>query len=397
MAFGHSSGSLVVNNLWESIQFTNTLDMNVDQATIAFPDATIAKSFVGQVCRIYRDGVAKWSGLAASVDFKFRYDRQSYDWTLTCISNKVYFQREIFQKDSNFIVQYGGVTYNSNTSGATPPAPYSSLVIGILGDIMQCQNTPVLTLGANSTSNEPHINILAQTFDCLKFLTQVLQGTRWEVRFNPDDTVDLLPEVGNAANNFLFQEGMNILTSDYSFDISAMINYVVALGAGNGKAAGTSGIVSTQIQKVAFNQSSINTYGRWSKVVSFPNVTDGNLLQLYADALLADLDQPVQTLTLEVVDITPGASYYVADTVIVNNPKIGLSNQQFRIVKEQRQYDYNNGEQITLTLAQNFHMFTITHFRVQTLENLLNNFGNYAQTTTNTFTENPVALPPSTS
>src|SRR6185437_4957799 len=97
--FGTTVAALTQNDLWESLTFTNTLDLNVDTAQISFPNSQIPLPLVGQRVVIYRDGVAKWAGLAASVNHHYSADQQHLSYTLNCLSNKVFLKREIFSRN----------------------------------------------------------------------------------------------------------------------------------------------------------------------------------------------------------------------------------------------------------------------------------------------------------
>jgi hypothetical protein len=363
---------------WESLDFQDTIDLALTNATITFPDSStlLASQGVGQDIQIQRDKQNIWRGLGVAYSKIYGSDgRKQYN--LNCQSNKVYLEREAFSKGGKYTVAYGG-----STSTATNPNPYSTFATDIVQDILNSQNTPVLTKGIFGSTNIPHIAFMVTRLKALAVLTEIVAASLWEARFNPDNTLDFQPQVGATSPIYAFDENRNILKGESDYGVDKLINNVIICGAGT--ATGTAGgITDNQIVATAQNSSSITTNGRFSKIFNFPNVADANLLQAYANACVNDLSQPVYTYKSNVLILESGVPFKVGDTVIVRNPSFGLNGTNFRVASFQVHYDAKGWEDFNVVLAQNLRQVNITHFKVKALEQVLNNWQVNQQTIAN--------------
>lgn len=380
------------------------MDLNTNQGTITFPDFEPLQniSFVNKDVQILRDGVLCWRGLGMKYE-DFLNAQNMRDWNLTVQSNKIYLSREIFRKNGNTSYVYGGAAYRinlaslSNPIGAPFPTSVSSLTsweetggLGVFNDILACQYSAVLAAGQVPTTSQsnPHAILLVARQSALTTLQGLVNSTLYEVRFNPNNTVDFQPQVGSSTPVMTFIEGMNLLDFRFQYGIDQFVNDPVVTGAGS--ATGNYGsFTDNQIfQEPTNNASSIATYGRWSQVYSFPNVTDKNTLLAYANALQSDLQKPVYTLTLLVTLPVAGVPFRVGDVIAVTSPSLSLNAAQYRIIQIQRQYDANSGEQITLTVQPNARMVSLTHARLKSLQYILNNQTQINQAFANTVNSN---------
>lgn len=362
---------------WISAQFTEDFDVSrPENAQITFPDFTSTQAGLGGDVRIYRDQDVAWRGMGVSVSATFdAQNRRQY--VLNCLSNKVYLDREAFSKVINgaqkYSVTYGG-GYTTSTNIYANGAVQASKATSIFYDIINAQTAPqklsIGQLGSNDpTINVPHVaGLVAARVNCLTLLQQLIAGSVWETRFNPDNSVDYLPTVGTTTPNFIIDEGRNTENFEYDEDITKMCNYAIVCGGGTASGSGTSN-VDNQILGVSENASSIAKYGAWTIVKNLPNVTDPNLLQAYANALVADLGEPVPTVKCRVVDFKRGVNFREGDTVQVNSPSFQLYGQNFRIIEIKRSYEAkSNGETIDLVLVQNLRQCNILQFELDEVD-----------------------------
>ena len=369
-------------DFWESIDFENSLDLSVNRAQIQFPDSTdlLAAEGIGADVQIVRDGVTIWRGIGLNNQKIYGADDKK-QYNLICASNKIYLQKEIFQKSGLFALTYGG-NQNSNSSLATPP---STSATSIFQDILNSQTVSTLRAGQLGTSSIPHAALYITRQTALQVLSQLLAGTLWEARFNTDNTVDFLPKVGSQTSVYTFQSEENMMKTEVDYGIDKLVNQVFVCGAGS---------TTNQITNLtAKNQSSIDQFGAWSKVANLPNCSDQNLLQAYANALLNDLSSDIYTVKGQVADLSTGVPFQVGDTVTVNNPSFNLSDALFRVISEQRHYDSQQGEDVNVVLAQNYRMVDVNHFKLKRLEDILNSQLQSQQIFNNNFNQTPTSLP----
>jgi Prophage endopeptidase tail len=388
------AGSEVDN--WLSIDYENTLDLQVNKATIQFPDSStlLSAEGVGQDIQIQRDGVAEWRGLGVSNAKIYGADGKK-QYNLNCLSNKIYLQREIFAKPAGtYVVVYGNAftSYENSSSPALTDFPNinPTLATNIFADILGSQNSSILMAGTLGASSIPHACILSVRQNALTILDQLLAGTLWEARFNPDNTVDFEQRVGSSSSVFTFQEGMNLFQIEVDYGIDKLINNVIVCGGGS--AVGNAGSIYTdkQVVATASNSSSISSNGRFSKIVNLPNIVDANLLQAYANALLNDLLNPVYTINGKVADLTKGVSFRVGDAVTVNNSSFGLNGTTFRVISIQRHYEAQQGEDVNVVLGPStYRMVDVKHFKLKALEYILNSQMQNNQAFNNTFDQTP--------
>ncbi len=368
-------------DLWESIDFDNSLDLEVNKAAIQFPDSSdlLSAEGLGQDIIIQRDGVAIWRGLGVSNQKIYGLDGKK-QYNLNCLSNKQYLQREIFQKNGSYVAPYGGAG-----SGSSPPStPNQTLATSILQDIMNSQYSANLTQGKVGSVNIPHVALYITRQTALQVLSQLIAGSLWEARVNTDNTVDFLPLVGSQSSVYTFQSDENLMKTEVDYGIDKLINNVIVCGGGSQSGQ----IVNASVENV----SSVNQFGRWSKIVSLSNCLDPNMLQAYANALLDDLNSYVYTVNGQLADLSTGVPFRPGDYVTVNNSSFNLNNALFRFVSEHRHYDASEAEDVQVVLAQNYRMVNIAHFRLKALEFLLNSQLQNQQVFNNNFNQSPTAL-----
>ncbi|MCL4518437.1 MAG: hypothetical protein M1587_04495, partial [Thaumarchaeota archaeon] len=93
---------------FQSLEFESTLDLNVNSATIEFPDFDTLSALgpIGADIQIMRDGSLLWRGLGTG--YQKMYDSTgSKQYNLLCKDTKIYLGRELFQKNGNYYQVYG--------------------------------------------------------------------------------------------------------------------------------------------------------------------------------------------------------------------------------------------------------------------------------------------------
>ncbi len=384
-------------DFWESIDFANSLDLSVNKAEVQFPDSTalLAAEGVAQDIQILRDGVGIWRGLGVS-NQKIYDSKGKKQYNLNCLSNKIYLQKEIFQKSGNYITTYGGAQGSTNL--ITQPPLTSAL--SIFNDILASQTSPVgLSAGALGSVNIPHAALFITRQTAIQTLSQLIAASLWEARFNFNNTVDFGPNagtnypgtVGSPASVFDFQEDENLMKTEVDFGIDKLVNQVIICGAGSGTAQ-QANTASNGINILAKNSASIAAYGAWSKIINLANCLDPTLLQAYANALLDDLSGQVYTVKSELADLSTGVPFRMGDYVSVDNASFDLNGALFRVVSEQRHYDSQQQEDVNVVLAQNYRMVNVAHFRLKRLEEILNSQLQNQQVFNNNFNQTPTQL-----
>ncbi len=385
-------------DLWESIDFDNSLDLSVNKAAIQFPDSSslLAAEGIGKDIQIQRDGVGIWRGLGIS-NQKIYDSNGKKQYNLNCLSNKVYLQNTIYSIISNsqpiYVVNYGAVV--SSTS-APATNPLSTKATDIFSSILSSQSGIInesLSAGLVGTTQIPHAVLQIARQNCLAVLGQLIAGTLWEARFNVDNSVDFGTNasstypgtVGSKTSVFTFQEGENLIKTEVDYGIDKLINQVIVCG--KGSASGN------QVTYTASNTSSILQYGTFAKIVTLSNCADPNLLNAYANALLADLVTPIYTASTQLADLSTGVPFRMGDYVTVNNASFNLNGALFRVISEHRRYDAQQGEVVDVVLAQNYRMVDVHHFKRKALEGVLNSQLQNQQTFNNTFDPAAVQLP----
>jgi hypothetical protein len=365
---------------YESVTFTNSFDVSKpEQATFTFSDFASVVSGLGQDITIYRGNYPIWRGLGTKTDAKLNKSSLK-QYVLNCLSNKVYLDREPFSRvlgpNLTYDLLYGGGFQSSSNLFASGSIP-STFATDIFRDILNAQTPPRgLAPGAiNSPSSAPvpHVcGIQVTRIKILALLQQLIAGSLWEARFNPDNTVDFQPSpspgsgFGNSKPTFTITEGLNTERFEYSLDISKMCNLAIVCGGGTG---------ISQIVRTANNAASIKAMGGvWSTIKNLPNVTDPNLLQAYANALVNDLSYPIPTISADIVDYDPGVNFREGDAVIVNSPTFQFKNQIFRIIDITRTFDSSSYEKITVTLAQSVRQSNILQFLLDQVDIQAHNF-----------------------
>ena len=124
-------------DLYESIDFENSLDLQVNKAEIQFPDSStlLASEGIGKDIQILRDGVLIWRGLGVSNSKIYNMNgRKQYN--LNCLSNKIYLQNTTFTKPAGVpVVTYGGAIGKLTA----PPQPPLTSATSIFNDILVSQ------------------------------------------------------------------------------------------------------------------------------------------------------------------------------------------------------------------------------------------------------------------
>jgi hypothetical protein len=369
---------------YQSVTFEDALDgTRPTKAAITFPDFKSATVGLGQPVIITRDGYPIWQGLGVNNEVTMDKNNKR-QYVLNCYSNKIYLQREVFSKyfnfDSNgnalqnFVVSYGGA-YQSLSNFLPSGIVQNTLATSIFQDILNTQYAPILTPGKLG-SGAPHVcGLVATRMKALDLLTQLIAGSTWESRFNPDNSVDFLPQVGVTNPSFDIIEGLNIVENGFknTTDISKSCNYAVVCGGGTASGSGTN-LLDSQIVAIAKDQPSIDQFGRWSIIENMANVTDSLMLQTYANALVADLKIPPQTCTVDIMESQKGINYRIGDAVLVTSPSFNIYEQIYRITDVKRTFDANNKEQITLSLAQNIRQLSVKQFHLDDVATRLQNF-----------------------
>ncbi|MDG7000696.1 MAG: hypothetical protein JRN15_16500, partial [Nitrososphaerota archaeon] len=331
---------------WKSFSTNETLDLNSNSGSIVFPDFEALDNiqFVNKDVQILRDGALCWRGIGMKYE-NILNAQEMRDWKLTLASNKIYLTREAFRKGGSLSYAYGG-TQTSYTALSTQ----STLCKDIFTDILACQYRSVLTAGIiDNVTNYPHVTLLLARTTAMYALQNLINASLWEVRFNPDNTVDFQQKVGSQTSVFSFVEGLNIIDFKYQYGVDQFVNDPIVVGAGS--AQGTFGVVNDNqaVAEPSNNATSLATYGRWSKIYSFNNIYDINTLTAYANALQNDLQTPLYTLDLLVTVPVSGVPFKIGDVVSITSPSLGLTASQYRIIQIKRQYDASTGEQITLS------------------------------------------------
>lgn len=246
----------------------------------------------------------------------------------------------------------------------------------------------VLRAGALGTTNVPHADLIITRQTAIQTLSELISASLWEARVNPDNSVDFgsnaIGTVGSLTSVFTFQEEENLMQTEIDYGIDKLVNQVIICGNGSASVS-----PPTQISVTAKNSSSITANGTWSKILTLSNVVDQNLLQAYANALLDDLNSPIYTVSVELVDSAPGVPFQMGDYVTVNEPSFNLNNAAFRVISEHRHYDSQQGEVANIILAQNYRMVNATHFRLKRLEDILNSQMQNQQVFNNSYNQSP--------
>ena len=255
----------------------------------------------------------------------------------------------------------------------------------VFADILACQNNPTL-VGGQQPSNTQYVLTTFNNFFALQALQQMIQLTCLETRFNPDLTVDLLPQVGSDLSySILFETSLNMRKTEWDYAIDGMINNVIVAGSSTNL---------SQVSVKASNTSSISQYGRWSKIFNFPNVYDETLLQSYANAVLVDMIVPTDTYSATVWDNHAGVAFQVGDTVSLKDDVLG-DNMGYRIFSIHRRYDSQNHEVVDCTFVRNFRQVDVLNWRVFSLQNILNNWSQGLTSVANNVTVGqPTTTPP---
>ena len=247
-------GGVEVSN-WESFQTDNTLDLNVNDASIVFPDyntmvlalQNVPNGGIEQDVMILRDGVKKWRGYSIEVTKYLDSSSDDKRYEIKCSNNKIFLKREAFRYPANgtgggknpsyFNVIYGGAI--ANTSPIT--SQKSTLATSIIKDILNCQKSANLSLSSNVGPNNgqtetPHVCLYLIRTYALQALAQLIDGSLWECRFNADDSVDFQTQVGSLSSVKTFNEGENLLKLTSAYGIEQKINDVIVSGAGSANA-----------------------------------------------------------------------------------------------------------------------------------------------------------------
>jgi hypothetical protein len=410
---------------YESIDTDNTLDLNVNKASIIFPDlVTLNKAFaalgvnpIESDAQILRDNVLLWRGYVQDYERQVTYQREHRQYALTCISNKAYLNREAFRYPPNGVgggksPSYFNVIYGGGIAQSGATSQKSTLATSIFNDILNCQkgasgnptSGAALTQGIvgpnNGDSDTPHVCLFLIRTTALMALAQLIDGSLWEARFNPNNTVDFQTQTGSLTSVKTFNEGENIVTIDDKYGVDQKINDVVVCGSGSASAVTslTGGGNAISDNGISFEVDNSPPAGpRYTKIVNVSNICDLNLLNAYANALSKDLQFPLETITVEVTDLLPGVNWHLGDVVTLNSPTMGINGSTYRILKEKRKFGYQKGEEITLTLQSNSRMATISHTRVRALEFILNSQTGNQQLFANSVTQSPQQNPTSVS
>ncbi|MHB1907746.1 MAG: phage tail protein [Nitrososphaerales archaeon] len=401
---------------WESFQTDNTLDLNVNNATIVFPDyktmllalQNVPNVGIEQDVQILRDGVIKWRGYSIEATKYIAEGSTNRQYALQCSNNKVYLSREAFRypasgtgggkSPSYFNVIYGGAV--ASTSSIT--SQKSTLATSIIQDILNCQKSPVLSLSNNVGPNNgqtetPHVCLYLIRTYALQALAQLIDGSLWECRFNADNTVDFQTQVGSLSSVKTFNEGENILQLSSAKSVQQKINDVIVSGAGSASAITslTGGGNAISDNGISFEVDNSPSGGpRYTKFVNLSNITDLNLLNAYANALAKDLQYSLETISADVIDALNGVNWHLGDVVTINSSTLGISGT-YRVLEEKWNYDSSQGEQITLKLLPNIRMATIAHTKVRALEFILNSQTQNQQLFANSVTTSPQQNPTS--
>jgi hypothetical protein len=383
---------------WESFKTENTLDLNINKATVVWPDLktmSLALKSVGEPVladvQFKRDGVLFWRG--------YGYHRTRYvgnlgnpgdefrKYQLVCVSNKSYLDREAFRKagPNGGASSYYDVIYGGAIASGTSFTTYSTLASSVFNDVLACQKSPILTAGTvgpnNGHTTTPHVCLYLIRQKALAALAQLMNGSLWEVRFNPDNTVDFQNQVGNAASVRTFTEGDDMsISEDYGCD--NLINDVVVCGGGSAQPnPAAQGITDYGI--VAEDDTSGPSI-RFTQFFNLSNIFDQTLLQTYADCLATDLQYSMFSYPMNVIERKVGVNWHLGDYVSVVSPTLGYNPLLARIQSETRSFDSNGGEPISLTLMPAIHEATLANTRLRALEYLLNSQTQNQQSFANT-------------
>lgn len=410
---------------YESIQTDNTLDLNVNKATVIFPDLVTLNKALTSVgvnpieadVQILRDNVLLWRGYGQDYERQLTYQSQHRRYTLSCVSNKAYLNREAFRYPPNGVgggksPSYFNVIYGGGVAQNTATTQKSTLAPSVFNDVLNCQKGAsgnptsggALTQGLvgpnNGQSVTPHVCLFLARTTALMALAQLIDGSLWEARFNPNNTVDFQTQTGSLSSVKTFNEGENIVSIDDKYGVDQKINDVIVAGSGSASAITslTGGGDAISDNGISFEVDNSPESGpRYTKFVNVSNICDLNLLNAYANALSKDLQFSLETITLEVTDLLPSVNWHLGDMVTLNSPTLGINGLTYRILEEQRKFDSQNGEKITLTLQPNIRMATISHTRVRALEFILNSQTGNQQLFANSVTPSPQQNPTSVS
>lgn len=99
-----------------SLDFSQTLDLNVQPATITFPDFETLNgvSGIGKDIQILRDNDIIWRGLGTAYQKMFDYTGAK-QYNLICKDSKIYLGRELFSKNNDYYAVYGETYLLSDT------------------------------------------------------------------------------------------------------------------------------------------------------------------------------------------------------------------------------------------------------------------------------------------
>ena len=99
-----------------SLDFASSLDLNVQPATITFPDFETLNgiSGIGKDIQIQRDNKIIWRGLGTSYQKMYDYTGAK-QYNLICKDSKIYLGRELFSKNNDYYAVYGSTYMLSDT------------------------------------------------------------------------------------------------------------------------------------------------------------------------------------------------------------------------------------------------------------------------------------------
>ncbi len=240
------------------------------------------------------------------------------DWNLTLQSNKIYLSREIFRKNGSTAYVYGGASYGLVLGTLVNPinAPFPSNAgstfntwestggLGVFNDVLACQYSPILSAGSvpgNTTSN-PHAILLAARQSAMSVLQELINSTLYEVRFNPTNTVDFLPQVGSTTPVMTFTEGANLLDFRFQYGIDQFINDPIVCLPEGGEVITENGILP--INEVQVGDMVYTHRGRFRKITEvFKRRHDGQLIKIRNSNCCVPLrltpDHPVLVSTIK--------------------------------------------------------------------------------------------------
>ncbi|MHB8565720.1 MAG: hypothetical protein ACYC7D_05330 [Nitrososphaerales archaeon] len=238
----------------------------------------------------------------------------------------------------------------------------SPTALVIFNDILACQNVATIVEGMMPSSS-PHVLTTMNNFKAMQALQQLIQTVVYELRFNPDLTVDFLTQVGSDLSATInFATSLNSEKTEWDYSIENIVNDVVVAG---------SSANQLQVTVDSNDVVSIASSGRWSNIYNFPNVYDTTLLTSYANAVLNDMIVPTDTYKATVWDNNVGVGFQVGDTVSISDKVLG-DNAPYRIFSIHRHYDSSNFEQVEIVFVKNYRQVNVNNWKVQQLQTVLN-------------------------